>query len=114
MLRRRPLVWIDDQRSHICPQAPGLGARHLPYPPVPVIFRVWRDTGDVIALFPTQIHDGKLITAYMHIGQHSGADYASVLEHTRPATAREYAPLLRELQGKPYEYDLIVRRRRVR
>ena len=81
---------------------------------LPVIFRVWR--GEVIALLPT-VHEsdgGHLISSYAHMGQ-SGPASCSLTQAGRPATASEYADLLRELQGI---YDIgegctlkVVRRR---
>lgn len=81
---------------------------------VRVVFRVWKDSGDIIALFPDLPFDyaGLLVTSYMHIGQHGGADYQHVMSVTRPAFPREYEPLKRELEGRPYEYRLKVMSRR--
>lgn len=64
-----------------------------------VVFRKWKDTGTVIALFPelpADIH-GRYCDAYEHIGQHGGADYYGVIEQTLPATSSESAPLIKEL-----------------
>lgn len=82
-----------------------------------VVFRVWRDTGDVIALFPDEAathHESARIScgSYMHVGQHSAADYSHVMRATRPATAEESAPLARELEAAPYFYDLRIVRHR--
>jgi len=46
----------------------------------------------------------------MHVGQHSGADYASVMKQTRPSTPEEYKHLLVEL--KSLGYDLRIRKRK--
>ena len=85
---------------------------------VRVMFRVFtgRNGGDVIALFPELPADvpKRLITSYQHVGQHGAADYTIVHGATRPATPAEYAPLQRELEGKPYGYTLAIRRRYVR
>ncbi len=81
--------------------------------PVRVIFRVWKDSGTVIALFPDIAADRRgNIQCYEHTGQHGAADYGHVIEKTRPATPEEYAPLQRELQR--IGYNLTVRRRRSR
>lgn len=82
-------------------------------PPVTVIFRVWRDSGDVIALFPREPFDqaGRYCTSYMHVGQHGAASYHGVIQRTRPARPEEYQPLQRELESAPYHYWLIVCRR---
>ena len=75
-----------------------------------VIFRVYPD-GDVIALFPCQDADilGRYCTSYEHIGQHGSADYEYVLSITRPASAKEAAPLVKELDG--LGYNLAMRQR---
>lgn len=78
----------------------------------PIIFRTWRDTNDVITLFPFEVanHQGHCLS-YMHVGQHGAADYTGVVARTKPAPVHEYAPLLRELQAIGYD-DLKVYRRR--
>lgn len=73
-----------------------------------VIFRKWRNTGNVIAFFPDQ-RDGEFIGSYEHVGQHSNATYPH--SQTIPATPEEYADLLRELQGIGYELRVVRRRR---
>lgn len=49
-----------------------------------VVFRKWRDTGSVIALFPEIPTDlqGWYCEAYEHVGQHGGADYHGVIRAT--------------------------------
>lgn len=75
------------------------------------IFRTWKDSGDVIALFPEIPADraGRCCESYMHVGQHGAADPAGVVLATRPAGRAEYLPLLRELRGRGYRP--IIRRR---
>lgn len=77
-----------------------------------VVFRVFK-TGDVIALFPMEpaTTDGRYITSYMHIGQHSAADYHGVIGDTRPATEAEYTPLRKELESAPYGYTFQIAKR---
>ena len=61
-----------------------------------VVFRRWRDrSGDVIALFPELPADvqGRYCNSYMHTGQHGGADYHSVIQHTAPVGPKQYAEL---------------------
>ncbi len=74
-----------------------------------VIFRKWRKAGTVIALFPDDIRNRAKyeITSYEHVGQHSGADYDTVMSATTPATETEYADLLSELKAVGYD-DLQV------
>jgi hypothetical protein len=78
-----------------------------------VIFRVWPD-GQTMALFPEDPSDvaGYFCSSYMHLGQHSGADYQGCVKATRPATPEEYADLKAELEGIGYNLD--VKRRATR
>jgi len=74
-----------------------------------VIFRKWKDTGDIIAFLPDEPANYGHVLSYMHIGQHGEADYNHCLNITIPATPEEYKDLLEELQS--IGYDLIVRKR---
>jgi hypothetical protein len=78
---------------------------------VPVVLRVWRDGGGVFALFPTLPSDehGRYCDAYAHVGQHSGADYWGCVRASRPATAAEGAPLVRELERIGYRPRVVQR-----
>lgn len=64
-----------------------------------VVFRTWRDSGTIIALFPELPADlfGRYCDSYEHVGQHGGADYDLVVRHTVPATADEAESLAKEL-----------------
>lgn len=66
-----------------------------------VIFRKFKQGGDIIALFPDEIWNEaqRLIASYQHIGQHSGAEYHTVISRTKPAKSEEYANLLTELES---------------
>lgn len=77
-----------------------------------VVFRKWKD-GEVIALFPddTDPYDGT-VTSYMHIGQHSAADYRYVISTTYPAREAEYQNLLAELKAIGYTDLRVVQRAR--
>jgi hypothetical protein len=70
---------------------------------VKVVFRMWK--GEVIALFPEIPSDrmGYFCESYMHVGQHSGADYTGIIRLSRPATPAEYANLAKELTSIGYE-----------
>lgn len=70
-----------------------------------VVFRKWRDSGDIIALFPELPADlfGRFCDSYEHIGQHGGADYDGVVRHTVSATAAEAEPLAKELTQIGYQ-----------
>ena len=76
-----------------------------------VIFRKWKDNGEVIAFFPDDDWGHGLIGSYMHVGQHGGTSYQQCLRVTVPASPEEYAALLTELKQLGYA-DLVVRRRR--
>ena len=77
-----------------------------------VVFRKWRKDGDVIALFPDEIWNEaqKLIASYQHIGQHSGAEYHTVISRTKPAKPGEYAGLLTELESIGYQNLRVMKR----
>ena len=64
-----------------------------------VVFRRWRDTGSIIALFPElpADYDGWFCDAYEHVGQHGGADYYGVIAATTPVSFDDAAPLADEL-----------------
>jgi hypothetical protein len=64
-----------------------------------VVFRRWRDNGDIIALFPELPADmsGFYVDAYEHVGGHGGADYHGVVQHTRPCSLNDAADLATEL-----------------
>jgi hypothetical protein len=80
-----------------------------------VVFRRWRDTGGVIALFPELPADlgGDHCDAYEHVGQHGGADYYGVIQQTTPCSIAQLADLAAELRTIGYRLRPIKRARRV-
>jgi len=74
------------------------------------IFRKFKDTGEIIALFPEIPHDVNGITcsSYMHVGQH-GASSLGLHDVSKPAKPEEYAPLQRELESIGYDLQVIKR-----
>lgn len=80
----------------------------------PVIFRKFSN-GTVIAIFPDVLESCINLTCscYLHIGQHSGADYSWVVSITKPAKKEEYNDLFNELLTLGYD-DLVIRYRRSR
>lgn len=80
-----------------------------------VIFRVFKDSDNVLALFPFEPGDNKpgTCSSYMHMGQHSSADYNHCLDITRPAKANEYESLRKELENH-VGYNLRIRKRATR
>ncbi len=69
-----------------------------------VVFRRWRDTKDVFALFPELPSDyqGYYCDAYEHVGQHGGADYFGCVNASVPATLEDAADLIQELDRIGY------------
>lgn len=74
-----------------------------------VIFRKYKD-GDIIALFPHDIINSRgHVKSYMHVGQHSGADYMGVIMKTKPAKIDEFTDLKDELESIGYDLNIIIR-----
>jgi len=69
-----------------------------------VVFRRWKESGGIIALFPELPADmqGRYCDAYEHVGQHGGADYRGVIEATKPVSSDEAANLANELRTIGY------------
>lgn len=74
-----------------------------------VVFRIWKDNGDCIALMPMDRYND-LCNSYEHIGQHGAASYLIVMKQTRPAKPEECIDLADELRD--IGYNLEVRQRR--
>lgn len=76
-----------------------------------VVFRRWKDTGDIIALFPELPSDiyGFFCDSYEHVGQHGGADYYGVIQATKPASNKDAKELARELTRIGYRLKPIRR-----
>ncbi len=77
-----------------------------------VLFRKFKEDGEIIALFPEQRYSnvGYSINSYMHLGQHGAAEYDHVIATSNPAREHEYQPLLAELISVGYD-DLRVMQR---
>ena len=75
-----------------------------------VVFRRRRDTGTIIAVFPTIPTDnhGWFLGAY-ELGQHCSVDYYMILKSTSPATVQESASLAKELKKIGYDLKRITR-----
>lgn len=74
-----------------------------------VIFRKFRNGGDIIAIFPALLGTEKWwidCRSYQHVGQHGACtlDYVSI---TRPATFEEVTPLFKELENLGYNLKRI-------
>ena len=68
--------------------------------------------GEVIALFPEIPADfeGRHCQSFVHMGQHSGADYHGIIRTSVPATDEEIVPLKKELEEN-YGYNLVIRKK---
>ncbi|GHV00891.1 hypothetical protein FACS1894159_07700 [Bacteroidia bacterium] len=76
-----------------------------------VVFRKWRDGGQVVALFPEEVWSrSDHIASCMHVGQHGGADCDHVVARALPAREPEYAAMLCDLISIGYD-DLRVMKR---
>ena len=72
-----------------------------------VIFRKWKDTGDVIAIFPEI--PGNFIghcMSYERVGQHGVCCPPYVIESTKPCTPDEYHSLMVELESIGYRLEV--------
>ena len=77
----------------------------------PVVFRRWRDTMTVFALFPTlpSDYEGHFCDSYEHVGQHGGADYFGCVHASEPVSLDEATDLKRELERIGYRLRVIKR-----
>ena len=80
-----------------------------------VVFRRWRDSSNIIALFPALPADlfGDYCDAYEHVGQHGGADFFGVVQQTTPCSSEQSADLTDELTRIGYHLSPIKRASRV-
>jgi hypothetical protein len=76
-----------------------------------VVFRRWRDSGDIVALFPEVPADifGDFCEAYEYVGQHGGADYHGVIQATTPVEPVNATILAEELERIGYCLRPIMR-----
>lgn len=75
-----------------------------------VIFRKYSN-GNILALFPYDINPfNYFVGSYMHMGQHSSADYLGCIKSTKPATREEYQNLFEELISIGYILNVIKKR----
>lgn len=70
------------------------------------IFRTFKRTGEVIALFPEVPANstGEFCESYMRVGQH-GAASPWLRNNTRPSTREEIEPLKKELEQIGYQIE---------
>lgn len=78
-----------------------------------VVFRKFKDDGEIIAIFPEIPggYDQWSCAMYVHNGQHGTCHPHAVMHNTNPCHPTECASLKRELEGEPYNYNLKVHHR---
>ncbi len=86
-------------------------ARSHPSAKTAVIFRRWRRSGDVIAIFPEDpgTMDPSTCSSDEHVGQHAACAPKLLLDFTVPARPREYRRLAEELQRIGYRLRPVFR-----
>jgi len=76
-----------------------------------VIFRRWKEyPQSVIAFFPDLKGNNYCVDSYMHVGQHSEADYFHCVGRTTPCKLGEYDELDQELITIGYKALRVLRR----
>ena len=78
-----------------------------------VIFRKFKDEGDIIAILPQYPGTNDVYTceSYQHMGQHGSCDPYGLIGVTTLAKPIEYKPLLHELKAIGYKVKIIKRNR---
>lgn len=77
--------------------------------PEPVIFRRWKRTKDIFALFPAWPADcgtNADCCSYEHVGGHGAANFDLCIKQSVQATKREYAELKEELIEKGFSLEI--------
>ena len=85
--------------------------RRIEMKPERVVFRKWHTHGygdGIIAMFPDWIVDELrgYVNSFEHVGQNGGADYAAVIQQTRPARPEEYRAIKAELETRGYTLNV--------
>ena len=76
-----------------------------------VVFRKFKAAGDIVALFPDQQNPVTgLVMSYMHVGQHSAANYYGCVKASTLAKPKEYAALKKELKAIGYNVQVSKRK----
>jgi len=74
-----------------------------------VIFRKFKDGGDIVACFPDMLERNYKISAYQHQGQHCNVDYQEIIQTTKLAKEKEYINLKKELENLGYSLKVMTR-----
>jgi hypothetical protein len=82
--------------------------------PTVVVFRKFKDNGEIIAVFPQvpgSTRNWYYCETYVRCGQHGCMDISDIIRLTKVATPEEYIHLQNELEGAPFHYLLYLRNR---
>lgn len=76
-----------------------------------VIFRFWKESKDVIAIFPEipGTMESHTCQSYEHIGQHGACSPAIIIDDSRLAKPEEYKDLKKELRNIGYNLEVVKR-----
>lgn len=77
-----------------------------------VVFRIWKDTREVFAMFPNQtadLDDGGMCQGYIPGVGENAIDHSYAMRNSRRATPAEYADLKLEMERQGYSLDVIRR-----
>lgn len=81
-----------------------------------VVFRRFKNGGDLIALFPYEKHHANLCMSYQALGQHGGADYVGCIRGSVPIAlddnSLDYAELKKELESLGYNLNIVKKFKR--
>lgn len=75
-----------------------------------VVFRRWKDTGDLVAVFPEIPADdlGRYCFAYDETGTQTAAEYEEIIQDTTPVTPTEYGRFAHELTMLGYDLQPVL------
>ena len=76
-------------------------------PLTPVVFRI--EDGEVYALFPTLPCGNHCCVSYQSSIQHSGANYHTCIEESKPAPLDATLDLIQELKARGYRLRPVLR-----
>lgn len=76
-----------------------------------VVFRKFKQGGDIIALFPYYNEIDFCVLSYQHLGQHGAANYSHCIDKSVIAKPEEYKDLMKELESIGYKLKIAKRAR---
>lgn len=98
---------------NICPTPHDYHPRCETCNPTKVMFRKYKDTGVIFAIFPYEIWSYDNVTCYDWEGQHGPANYSWVLSDSKPANELEYRTLKEHLEND-IGYNLKIIKKKMR